>query len=266
MSAGSRVVLRGVAFDAVTEQQVVDRIVVAARGGAGGWVITPNLHFLVRAEGEPELRGLLARADLVIADGMPLIWASRLARTPLPERVAGSDLVSSLAHAAASAGLSVFLLGGEHGVAERAAAALVRSHPGLEVAGTHYPPLGFETDAHEFERLREALVRARPAIVFVGLGFPRQERVIERVRAELAATWFLGIGISLSFVSGDVRRAPAWMQHAGLEWLHRLGQEPRRLTRRYLREGLPFAARLLASSARAGARRRGRRHLSGRGR
>lgn len=240
-----RVELMGVTFDAVTEAEAVARIITELEAHRGGWVITPNLDHLRRAQGDAEFKSLVDKGTLIVADGMPLIWASRLAGTPLPERVAGSSLVSTVARAAAEHGRSLFLLGGNEGVADTAAEKLGNSYPNLTVAGTFCPAFGFEKDANELNRILTMLQDARPDIVYVGLGSPKQERLIDQMREALPQTWWLGIGISLSFLAGDVQRAPRWVQKMGIEWVHRLFQEPRRLFRRYLIDGLPFGIRLL---------------------
>ena len=244
-----RITLMGVAFDAIREAQVAERVVQSLSQGAGGMIVTPNLDHLRRSWVDPGYRALIAEADLVLADGMPLVWASRIQGTPLPERVAGSSLVLGLAEAAAAAGRSLFLLGGDPGAAQGAADELRGRFPELDIAGCHVPPFGFEQDAREMQRIRAALEGSRPAIVYVGLGSPKQERLIRDLRSLLPGTWWIGVGISLSFLSGDVVRAPRWMQRIGLEWVHRLWQEPGRLAKRYLVHGLPFAVRLLATSA-----------------
>ena len=245
--SGRRVELMGVQIDRVTERQAIERILAQLDAGQGGWVVTPNLEQLRQLNRDPELRRLVAAADLAVADGMPLIWASRLADDPLPERVAGSDLVLSLSDAAAARGRSVYLLGGAPGAAELAAARLRERDPGLDVRG-HLPlPMGFDPlDRVWLERIRRALEDARPDIVFVGLGFPKQERLIANLRAALPSTWFLGVGIGLSFAGGQVARAPSWMHGIGLEWTHRLSQDPGRLFGRYVVRGVPFAIRLFA--------------------
>ncbi|MBJ7330563.1 MAG: WecB/TagA/CpsF family glycosyltransferase [Solirubrobacteraceae bacterium] len=258
-----RVDLLGMAIDRVTEEQTVGIVLNSLETGAGGWIITPNADHLRRFRKSPEIRDLFAQADLSVADGMPLVWASSLQNTPLPERVAGSNLIWTLSRAAGAAGRSVFLLGGDDGVAERAAEELRLDTPSLRIAGTHCPPVGFEDSSREMRDLRRVLVSARPDIVFVGLGFPKQEKLIAELRELMPATWFLGIGISLSFVSGDVPRAPEWMWAAGLEWLHRLITEPRRLFERYIRHGLPFVFGMLMRCGARGIRARLRRGHAG---
>ena len=165
---------------------------------------------------------------------MPLVWASRLQRTPLPERVAGSNLIWSLTAAAAIAGKSVFLLGGMPGTAEKTGKEFQKQFPTFVLAGTYFPPFGFEKDPAEMKKMMDALAAAKPDIIYVALGSPKQEQLIARARAILPAAWWLGVGISFSFIAGEVNRAPRWMQSCGLEWLHRLAQEPRRLARALL--------------------------------
>jgi N-acetylglucosaminyldiphosphoundecaprenol N-acetyl-beta-D-mannosaminyltransferase len=266
-----RVRLCGVAFDALSERAAIELVVAASERGAGGWIVNPNLDGLRQWVGDAAVAELCGAATLVLADGMPLIWASRLQRTPLPERVAGSNLIFSLSAAAARSGRSLFLLGGDPGTAEETARILRQRDPGLLVAGTHCPPHGFERDALELRRIRDLLVAARPDIVYVALGLPKQERLIHALREQLPNAWWLGLGISFSFVCGRVKRAPRWMQRCGLEWLHRLIQEPGRLGKRYLLLGAPFAVRLFASALRQAFRSMGSRSSlssaeSGRGR
>jgi N-acetylglucosaminyldiphosphoundecaprenol N-acetyl-beta-D-mannosaminyltransferase len=246
-----KVVIRGLRIDALSPAEAVARIVDAP---AGGCVLTPNLDHLHAHARSAEVRAAYERCELVLPDGMPLIWASRLQGTPLPARVAGSDLVFSLSAAAAERGRSLFLLGGTPGTADAAAAELPRRYPGLRVAGVHCPPLGFERSPDAVAELTAAVAGARPDLVFVGLPLARQLVVMDALRAAVPGAWQIGLGVSLSFVTGDVRRAPAWMQRTGLEWLYRLSQEPQRLARRYLVEGLPCFAALMASAARSRAR------------
>ncbi len=236
----------------LTMEQTLAHIASASKAGVGGWVLTPNLDILRKLCNELEFAQLCEGTTLRTADGMPLVWASRLQRTPLPERVAGSDLINSLSARAEREGLSMFLLGGNPGVAEQAAKVLQQRHPVLRIAGTACPPFGFEKDPSYVPTLLPQLRAAEADIIFVALGAPKQEVLIKALRPHLPRAWFLGVGISFSFVTGDVERAPKLLQKLGLEWLHRMAQEPGRLGKRYLVHGIPFALRLLATSAARG--------------
>lgn len=247
--------LLGHPVHALTEAQALSYILSQLAAGRGGWVATHNLDHLRRLHLDPDFEQLCATAGLRTADGKPLIWAAKLRGTPLPERVAGSDMTFSLTAAAARAGRSVFLLGGTpaatpggKSTADLAGEMLCQKYPGLRVVGSHCPEFGFESKPAAMHALQAALLTAAPEIVYVAIGSPKQEKLILELLPVLPRTWFLGVGISLSFVTGEVRRAPVWMQRAGLEWLHRLWQEPKRLGRRYLVEGIPFAVRLLLGS------------------
>jgi N-acetylglucosaminyldiphosphoundecaprenol N-acetyl-beta-D-mannosaminyltransferase len=236
----------GLPFDRLDHSRLIRLFLDGVRERNGGWIVTPNLDILRQFTICPDSRRLILAASHRIADGQPIVWASRLVGRPVPGRVPGSDLVLSLPEAAARAGLSVFLLGGNPGVAAAAAARLEAQCPGLRSVGCYCPPYGFEDDPKELAKIKEALRSAQPALVLIGLGFPKQERLIRLLRSEMSETWFVGVGISLSFLAGDQPRAPAALQRLGLEWLHRLVHEPRRLFRRYVMEGFPFGIRLLA--------------------
>jgi N-acetylglucosaminyldiphosphoundecaprenol N-acetyl-beta-D-mannosaminyltransferase len=252
IEAFDRVQLDGTGIDRITEAEVVAVVREALAQGRGGRIITPNVDILRRAQAEPEVRHHLDDADLIVADGMPLVWASRLGGAPLPERVAGSSLIWSLSQGLGRDRRSIFVIGGTPGAeritdgATRAADQLATACPGLRVAGTFCPGYGFERDPAVYADLIAKVVDAQPDLVFAGLGFPKQERVIARLRPALPRTWFVGCGAAVNFVAGDVDRAPRWMQRTGLEWAHRLGTEPRRLAGRYLRHDAPYALRLLA--------------------
>jgi N-acetylglucosaminyldiphosphoundecaprenol N-acetyl-beta-D-mannosaminyltransferase len=241
--------LLGVDLHVVTESQANRHILDELAASRGGVVVTPNLDHLRRCRTDMSFAAIVSEAELVVADGMPLIWASRLQGTPLPERVAGSDLILTLSAAAAKEGRSIFLLGGAPGTAEGASEVLKARNPGIRVVGTYCPPVGFESNEAEMARMIAALVGAKPEIVFVALGSPKQELLIERIRANLPGAWWLGVGVSFSFLTGHVQRAPRLLQRTGLEWIHRLLQEPKRLARRYLLQGLPFAGLLFAHAA-----------------
>jgi N-acetylglucosaminyldiphosphoundecaprenol N-acetyl-beta-D-mannosaminyltransferase len=240
--------LLGLDFAAISEHETVNYVLDEIAQGRGGWICPTNLDVLRQWRQSAELRDLMAQADLVVADGMPLIWAGALQGSRLPERVAGSTLVHSLTEAAAEAGASVFLLGGSPGTADAAARRLAARSPKLRLGGTLCPPLGFEHQAAWLDRIEQTLHEAAPDIVYVGLGFPKQDRLIVALRKRLPNAWFVSCGVSFSFVAGEIKRAPRAIQRLGLEWLHRLVQEPQRLYRRYLLQGVPFMFALLWSA------------------
>jgi N-acetylglucosaminyldiphosphoundecaprenol N-acetyl-beta-D-mannosaminyltransferase len=228
----TRVRVGEVWIDAVTFAQALDDVEALVEQGQGGAVFTPNIDHVVNAAAHQQFREAYARASLSLADGQPVVWASRLLRARLPERVSGSDLLPPLMQRAAQKGLRVYLLGGAPGVAEKAAQAL-RADPGVQIAGVDAPLLSLEPSAADDAAI-ERICAARPHLVLVALGSPKQELWIDRALPRLAPAVCLGIGAGLDFIAGTVRRAPRWMRRSGLEWLYRLGQEPRRLARRYL--------------------------------
>jgi N-acetylglucosaminyldiphosphoundecaprenol N-acetyl-beta-D-mannosaminyltransferase len=240
--------LLGMQLASCSEPELLDTLFSALEKQRGGWLITANLDFLRRYFKEPRMAVLYAQADLRVADGMPLVWAAYLQRTPLPERIAGASLLRPLAARAASEGRSMYFLGGSGNSAEGAALTLRAEFPELRVAGFSSPWLPPEPDDGAVEPTRQALTEARPDIVLVALGSPKQEWLISKLRRSLPACWFIGVGMSFSFTTGDMPRAPGWMQRAGLEWLHRLVSEPRRLGKRYLWHDLPFGIELLGRS------------------
>jgi N-acetylglucosaminyldiphosphoundecaprenol N-acetyl-beta-D-mannosaminyltransferase len=239
----------GIGIDRVRECDVVARVLDGLEQGRGGRIVTPNVDILRQATRDRELRELLAAAELVVADGAPVVWASHLQGTPLPERVAGATMMVSLCAAAADARRSVFLLGGTPGTGEVAAERLRDRHPGLE-CDWHCPPYGFERSEQALAEVEDALDRSRPDIVFCGFGFPKQERLMQRLAPRFPGVWFCGVGASIGFVAGEFRRAPEWVQRSGFEWLYRLGQEPRRLFSRYVVHDMPFALRLFGDALR----------------
>jgi N-acetylglucosaminyldiphosphoundecaprenol N-acetyl-beta-D-mannosaminyltransferase len=187
------------------------------------------------------LRAAYADASLVLADGLPVVLASRLLRRPLPARVAGSDLVPALFDSARSeTPLRTFLLGAAPGVADRAATKIHRRWPAVEVVATYSPPLGFEHDEEENHRILDRIAAARADVVVVGLGAPKQELWVHRHRHEIAASVALCVGATIDFLAGEKARAPRWMQRSGLEWLHRCASDPRRLAKRYARDAVLF--------------------------
>lgn len=245
-----------IAFDSVTEAEVVGQVRRGWAAGQGGTIITVNADVARTVKRQPDLAGLVAAGSLVVADGMPLLWAARASGRPLPERVTGSSLIFTLTAAAAADGRSIYLLGGAAGVPERAAAAMLARYPGLRVAGTDSPPFGFDATDAGIAAAAAAVTAAEPDLVMVGLGFPRQEKLIEHLRAARPGAWYLACGGAIAMAAGVTPRAAPLMQRLGLEWLHRMALEPRRLAGRYLRDDLPFVLGLLGGTLLARLRRR----------
>lgn len=203
------------------------------------YVVTPNVDHAVMFQRRSDVRAAYAAASLVLADGAPIVWASRLLRKRLPERVAGSDLVPRL-FASTQRPLRVFLLGAAPGVADQAAARIARQWPAVDVVGTCSPPPGFEHDPREDARVLSVVAAAAPDLLVVGLGAPKQELWVHRHHQELAAKVAICAGATIDFLAGHRRRSPRWMQRVGLEWLHRVLSEPRRLAGRYARDAWVF--------------------------
>jgi N-acetylglucosaminyldiphosphoundecaprenol N-acetyl-beta-D-mannosaminyltransferase len=226
-------------IDAVTFQQTLDAIEALVEAGQGGAVYTPNVDHVITAESNGDFRRAYRAADLVLADGAPIVWASRVLGTPLPAKVSGSDLILPLARLAGQRQWRVYLLGGEPGVAALAAERL-RSRYRVNIVGIDDAIV--RLDAGELERrtIADRITDAKTELLFVALGAPKQELWINQVRDSLGPVVAIGVGASLDFVAGKVRRAPRWMSSVGLEWVFRLAQEPRRLWRRYLLRGPRF--------------------------
>jgi len=240
----------GMEIDNLGFDEAVDSIIGLAVARKRATVVTPNVDHVMRWRRDPEFRRCYEEADLVLADGMPLLWASRVLGDRIIEKVSGSDLLPRLCEAAAERGLSVYFLGGLPGAAERCAERLVARFPRLRVAGVGCPPRGFEHDPEANAGVIRAIVEAGPDLLFVGLGTPKQELWIRRHREEIAVPVTLGVGAAIDFAAGMVKRAPRWMQRLGLEWCYRLVKEPRRLWRRYILQDSPFLWHVLVHSVR----------------
>lgn len=243
-----RIDLGGTLIDQVDRSTALDCIRGFLVSGSAHQVVTVNLDFLSIAATDVRFQQTINRADLAVADGMPVVWLSKLKGRPLNERVTGVDLVDDCCALAAETGRGVFLLGAGPGVAEEAAKRLVQRHPGLSVVGTYSPAMGSQSadeDAHMLEIIREAA----PSFLFVALGAPRQDIWIRDHLDELDVPVAMGVGCVFDLIVGSVTRAPGWMQQLGLEWAYRLVQEPGRLWRRYLLKDIPMLGRLVVDTA-----------------
>ncbi|MFZ6690792.1 WecB/TagA/CpsF family glycosyltransferase [Undibacterium sp. SXout20W] len=205
-------------------------------------VVTPNVDHIVRLDKQPDFKALYAKADHIFADGMPIVWASKLTSHPLPERVTGADLFVSLCKGAATKGLSIFILGGMPGQEDALVAAFAKVYPGLKVNIT-CPSMKFTPDGPEADAAILQIQETRPDILFICLGMPKQEYFAFRYQREQTINncpLILCVGAAMEFALGQKKRAPMWMQKSGLEWFWRLASEPRRLWQRYTIQGSKF--------------------------
>lgn len=260
MSAGSEqtgsqaVWVWGLPLAPLTFEQSLERVDQLIAAGKPNFFITANLQYALLTDQDARLPPVNAQAAFILADGMPLVWASRWRKQRLPERVAGSDLVPALCEQAARKGHRVFLLGGAPGIADEAARKLCERFPALQIVGIEVPPFR-ELSAEEQAQMLERIRNAKPDLLFVAFGQPKGELWMAQHREALGVPACVQIGASLDFVAGKVDRAPRWMQRGGLEWLYRLYREPGRLIGRYSRN-IWFLIRMLARDAFTSADRR----------
>ncbi|WP_245995129.1 WecB/TagA/CpsF family glycosyltransferase [Inmirania thermothiophila] len=227
-------------MDATSYDDATERVLTWARRKESRYVCLANVHMVMEARDDPAFRAVVNGADLVTPDGMPLAWMLRRQGVRGQDRVCGPDLMPAICAAAAAEGVGVGFFGGRSEVLDRLVARVRERFPGLEIPYAWSPPfreLSSEEDEREVRRINDS----GAGILFVGLGCPKQEWWMARHRGRVRAV-MLGVGAAFDFHAGTVRRAPRWMREAGLEWVHRLVQEPRRLWRRYLRHNLRFAA------------------------
>ncbi|MDH3625304.1 MAG: WecB/TagA/CpsF family glycosyltransferase [Myxococcales bacterium] len=229
-----RVRLGRIYAHALTFSAALHQVAELIGRGSGGYVVTPNVDHVVQAEHSEELRAAYEGASLSLVDGQPLIWLSKLMRQPFPEKISGSDLVPALMEMAAKNGWRIFFLGAAEGVGAKAAEVLRQREPGLQIVATLSPPFGFDTDPEERDRVLELVREAKPDLLVMALGCPKQELLMHRWKNDIAPAVAIGSGATLDFIAGNVSRSPVWMSKAGLEWLYRLAREPRRLAHRYL--------------------------------
>ena len=229
----ARVPFMNTQIDNYTMEEAIDAIDRLICQDKNGYVVTPNIDHIVKLESDQLLQKVYADADIILTDGKPMIWMSRLYGTPIKEKVSGSDLFPNLCRLAAGKGYRVFLLGAAEGVAAKAALNLQNKFPGLIIAGTYSPPFGFEKDEKELQNILRIVTEAKPHILIVGLGCPKQEKFIYNYKDELNVPVSLGLGASIDFEAGILKRAPKWMADHGFEWFYRIVQDPKRMAKRY---------------------------------
>ncbi|MEO6603789.1 MAG: WecB/TagA/CpsF family glycosyltransferase [Polyangiaceae bacterium] len=246
-----RIRIGSLPVDSVNLGQALDVIDSLVQQRQGGTVFTPNVDHVVQAEHDPRFRAAYDAVSLSLVDGMPLMWAARWLKTPLPEKISGSDLVLPLMRRAAERGHRVYFLGGAPGAAELAKQKLLLELPQLKIVGVDAPRVNVDAPPEAQRAILERITQANPDLLLLALGAPKQEIWGHEQSPNLHGVVVIGVGASLEFIAGTVRRAPRWISNIGMEWLYRLLQEPRRLAGRYLLRDPQFfriIARQLRSS------------------
>lgn len=229
----------GVKVSAISLLEAAMRAVQWIGTAAPGYICATGVHGVMEAQADPALRSILNRAVLNIADGMPMSWVGRMQGLFAMEQVTGPDFMAAMCGCSAQHGFRHFLYGGKPGVAEDLRAALRSMFPGLQIVGTYTPPFR-SLSAQEEQDLLAQVHKARPDILWVGLSTPKQERFMAQYVERLQVPLLVGVGAAFDFHTGRIRESPRWMKRAGLQWLHRLLQDPRRLWKRYLRNNPRF--------------------------
>ena len=226
--------LGGVNFDSMNLASAAQRVVDLAHEDKVSLCVTPNSDHLVRLQKDQNFMNIVQQASLVLPDGSPIVWASKLMGGPLTERVTGADLLPASIRVAAANNTGVALIGGNEGEAAAAAAAFKSELPNLKISN-YCPPLGFEKSEEQFQKILEVIASVDAKLVFVGVGSPKQENWINSNSDRLPSGAYLGVGMAIGFASGSQKRAPIWIQKIGMEWAYRMMQEPKRLTMRYIK-------------------------------
>lgn len=229
----ARIKFMNTCIDNLTMSETLNEIDKLIQKKICSYVVTPNVDHIVRLEKDEELQKVYKNASLILTDGKPLIWISKWYKTPIKEKISGSDLFPRVCQLAANKKLYMYLLGAAEGVADTAARNLMKKYPGLNIVGTYSPPFGFEKNEQEMNKIKAQIQDVHPDILIVGLGCPKQEKFMYYHCKELGVPISFGLGASIDFEAGNIKRAPKWMSNHGLEWLYRFSKEPKRLFKRY---------------------------------
>lgn len=229
----SRIEFLNTHIDNLTMDETIYEIDKLIQKRASSYVVTPNLDHIVIIEEDDYFAEIYKNADLIVADGKPLLWISRFLRNPIKEKISGSDLFPKMCELSVKKGYRIYILGAAEGIAAKAANNLKRRFRGLEIVGTYSPPIGFENIESELNKIEQFIKEAKPDILAVSLGSPKGEKFIYKHIQEYGVPLGISIGATIDFEAGNVKRAPKWMSDAGFEWLFRITQDPKRLIKRY---------------------------------
>lgn len=220
-------------IDNLTLDEALNKVNSLIKQKNPSYVVTPNLDHIIMIETDLEFKKIYENADLILTDGKPLIWISKILKTPIKEKISGSDFFPRMCELAANKGYSIYILGAEEGVGQKAANNLQKRYHNLKISGIYSPKVGFEKDDNELELIKEMIHKAKPDILAVSLGSPKGEKFIYHHLNEYGVPLSISIGATIDFEAGKIKRAPKWMSSIGFEWLFRITQDPKRLIKRY---------------------------------
>lgn len=220
-------------IDNITMDEAIIKIDELVQMRKTAYVVTPNIDHIVIIEDDKEFSEIYRNADLVVTDGKPLIWISKHIGVPIKEKISGSDLFPKICELAAKQKYSIFIMGAQEGIADKAAKNLKAKYPGVRFVGTYSPPFGFEKSEEELKKMKNLVLSSKPDILAVSLGSPKGEKFIYNHLLEYNVPLSISIGATIDFEAGNVKRAPKWMSDSGLEWLFRIIQDPKRMMKRY---------------------------------
>lgn len=198
------------------------------------YIVAINVDVVMKIENDSYLKKIVDDADMVLVDGKPLVWISKLHKRPVKAKISGSDLVPELCKVAQKKKYTIFIIGGKDGIAEKAKANLEKKLPDIEIVGVYAPPFGFEKNQDELDRINAMISDVYPDLLIACFGCPKQEKWIYENIDKYDAKVTICAGATVDFLAGNVKRAPRWMSDHGLEWFYRLLQEPKRMFKRYL--------------------------------
>ena len=217
----------------LTMPETIDKIEKMISSKNKSYVVAVNVDVIMKIENDPYLKEIVDNADMVLVDGKPLVWISKMYGRPLKAKISGSDLVPLLCDVAAQKGYSLFIIGGKDGIAEQAQKRLESKLPNIKIVGTYAPPMGFEKDEEELNKINSMISKVKPDLLIACFGCPKQEKWIYENINKYDAKVSICAGATVDFLAGNVKRAPRWMSEHGLEWFYRFLQEPKRMFKRY---------------------------------
>jgi N-acetylglucosaminyldiphosphoundecaprenol N-acetyl-beta-D-mannosaminyltransferase len=217
----------------VSMKETISAINNMIREGKKRYIVAINVDVVMKIEEDAYLKKITDNADMVLVDGKPLIWISKMHKKPIKAKISGSDLVPLLCEDAAKKGHTIFIIGGKDGIADKAKANLEKKHPKIKIVGTYAPPFGFEKSDEELRKINKMISDKKPDLLIACFGCPKQEKWIYENYQKYDAKVSVCAGATVDFLAGNINRAPHWMSEHGLEWFYRFLQEPKRMFKRY---------------------------------